>query len=162
MKTKAFRNNGWSKTIPGLSTAFLLALTSASVWAQDAVQRPGAPETSEAAAATAPRPAGPVPTAPAPATESVAAAQTTTRNADGTAVTGTESTAERVIVTGSNIPTADEVSANPVLTFDRTSIAKSGERTAEEFLRNLPVANSNGVPVSNNENGSNATLVLLD
>ena len=81
-------------------------------------------------------------------------------------------------MTGSNIPSAAEVGTNPVQTFDRDSINKSGERTVEQFLRNLPVANANGVPVSNNENGSNtavgaaaialrgfdsrATLVLLD
>ena len=81
-------------------------------------------------------------------------------------------------MTGSNIPTAAEVGTNPVQTFDRESINKSGDRTVEQFLRNLPVANANGVPVSNNENGSNtavgaaaialrgfdsrATLVLLD
>ncbi|HMJ05336.1 MAG TPA: Plug domain-containing protein, partial [Chthoniobacterales bacterium] len=177
MKTKALRNNGWCRTIPGLGAAFLLVLASPSAWAQDAVQRPSAPESSEAAAAVAPRPAGPLPTAATPA-PSNAAAEATTRNADGTPIAAGESTADRVIVTGSNIPTADEVGANPVLTYDRTSIAKSGERTVEEFLRNLPVANSNGVPVSNNENGSNtavgaaaialrgfdsrATLVLLD
>ncbi len=55
---------------------------------------------------------------------------------------------------------------------------KTGDRTTEEILRNLPIANANGVPVSNNENGSNtavgaatialrgfdarATLILLD
>ncbi|MGI8432723.1 MAG: TonB-dependent receptor plug domain-containing protein [Chthoniobacterales bacterium] len=180
MKTKALRKNGWSRTIPALSAAFLLVLASASAWAQDAVQRPSAPESSAAAAATAPRPAGPLPIAPAPAAvpANLAQAEAAKRNADGTLTDGTGATADRVIVTGSNIPTADEVGANPVLTYDRTSIAKSGERTAEEFLRNLPVANANGVPVSNNENGSNtavgaaaialrgfdsrATLVLLD
>src|SRR5205814_2818144 len=57
-------------------------------------------------------------------------------------------------------------------------LRKSGERTTEQFLQNLPIANANGVPVSNNENGSNtavgaaaiairgfdsrATLVLID
>ena len=86
--------------------------------------------------------------------------------------------AERVIVTGSNIPTAEEVGPNPVLDYNRDIIEKSGEKTTEEFLRNLPVANATGVPVSNNENGSNtavgaatialrafdarATLVLID
>ena len=53
-----------------------------------------------------------------------------------------------------------------------------GERTAEQFLRNLPVANANSIPLSNNNNGSDtaigaagvalrgfdarATLVLID
>ena len=90
----------------------------------------------------------------------------------------TPATTERIIVTGSNIPTAEEVGPNPVLNFNRETITKSGERTTEEFLRNLPIASANGVPVSNNENGSNtavgaatialrgfdarATLILLD
>src|SRR6184192_2682245 len=90
----------------------------------------------------------------------------------------TEASTERVFVTGSAIPTAAEVGPNPVLNVTRDLINKSGERNTEELLRNLPVANANGVPVSNNENGSNtavgaatialrgfdarATLILLD
>src|SRR5437764_12166572 len=89
-----------------------------------------------------------------------------------------EATTERVFVTGSAIPTAAEVGPNPVLNVTRDLINKSGERNTEELLRNLPIANANGVPVSNNENGSNtavggatialrgfdsrATLILLD
>src|SRR5438067_2367983 len=65
---------------------------------------------------------------------------------------------ERVIVTGSNIPTAEEVGPNPVLNFNRNVIERSPDRTTEEFLRNQPIANSNGVPVSNNENGSNTAV----
>jgi iron complex outermembrane recepter protein len=95
-------------------------------------------------------------------------------NANGTQ----EASTERVIVTGSYIPTAGEVGPNPVLNYNRDVINKSGERNIEQFLRNLPAANANGVPVSNNENGSNtavgaasialrgfdgrATLVLID
>jgi iron complex outermembrane receptor protein len=69
---------------------------------------------------------------------------TTPANEQGTAE------AERVIVTGSNIPTAEEVGSNPVLAINRDLIEKSGERQAAELLRDLPVANANGVPVSNN------------
>src|SRR3954447_6989699 len=61
--------------------------------------------------------------------------------------------AERVIVTGSNIPTAEEVGPNPVLALNRDLIEKSGERQAAELLRDLPVANANGVPISNNATG---------
>lgn len=87
-------------------------------------------------------------------------------------------TAGRVIVTGSNIPTAEEVGPNPVDTYGRDFIQKTGVPTTEEFLRNLPISNAGGVPTSNNENGSNtavgaatialhgldarATLILLD
>ncbi len=59
---------------------------------------------------------------------------------------------ERVIVTGSNIPTAEEVGPNPVLMLNRDLINKSGERTAEEFIRNLPVAGPQGVPTVNGQN----------
>ena len=86
--------------------------------------------------------------------------------------------AERVIVTGSNIPTAAEVGANPVDIYDRATITKSGEFTTERFLQSLPTVNANVVPISNNENGTNtavgaatialrgfdarATLILID
>src|SRR6266487_2578739 len=86
--------------------------------------------------------------------------------------------AERVIVTGSNIPTAEAVGPNPVDTYNRENITKSGELTTEQFLLSLPIANANIVPISNNENGSNtavgaatvalhgfdarATLILID
>src|SRR3954451_20031299 len=89
-----------------------------------------------------------------------------------------EASTERVFVTGSALPTAAEVGPNPVLNVTRELINKSGERNTEELLRNLTVSNANGVPVSNNENGSNtavgaatialrgfdarATLILLD
>src|SRR5438445_5646869 len=96
----------------------------------------------------------------------------------GAAPTPTAAEAERVIVTGSNIPTAETVGPNPVDTYNRENITKSGEITTEQFLLSLPVVNANIVPISNNENGSNtavgaatvalhgfdarATLILLD
>ncbi len=89
---------------------------------------------------------------------------------------GATAEAERIIVTGSNIPTAQEVGPNPVLNINRDLINKSGERTAEELIKNLPVANGGGVPISNNATGftpgasaislrglgPEATLVLID
>ena len=89
---------------------------------------------------------------------------------------GTAAETERIIVVGSYIPTAEEVGPNPVLTIPRELIDKSGERNTEELLRNLPVANANGVPISNNATGftpgassislrgfePDATLVLID
>ena len=112
----------------------------------------------------------PTPTAPAPTARAF--------DANGMPLPNPEVTTERVIVTGSYIPTAEEVGPNPVLNINRDLINKSGEQTVEELLRNNPIANANGVPVSNNENGSNtavgaatialrgfdarATLILLD
>src|SRR5438128_1196847 len=96
----------------------------------------------------------------------------------GAAPTPAAAEAERIIVTGSNIPTAEEVGPNPVDTYNRANINKSGEFTTEQFLLSLPIANANIIPTSNNENGSNtavgaatialrgfdarATLILLD
>ncbi len=84
--------------------------------------------------------------------------------------------AERVIVTGSNIPTAAEVGPNPIDTLTRDTIDKAGGRTTEELIRNLTVAGPNGVPTSNNGGGktpgassislrgfdASSTLVLID
>ena len=84
--------------------------------------------------------------------------------------------AERVIVTGSNIPTAEEVGPNPVDILTRDRIDKAGERTTAELVRNLTVAGPNGVPSSNNGAGptpgassislrgfdASSTLVLID
>src|SRR3954470_8782764 len=83
---------------------------------------------------------------------------------------------ERVIVTGSHIPTAEEVGPNPILEINRETIEKSGERTAAELLRRLPIDGFSGVPTVNNGNSevagassvalrgfdASSTLVLLD
>src|SRR5256886_17527086 len=45
---------------------------------------------------------------------------------------------ERVIVTGSNIPTAQEVGPNPVDTYRPSDIEKLGVRNATDFLNRLP------------------------
>ncbi len=66
---------------------------------------------------------------------------------------GTTAETERIIVTGSNIPTAQEVGPNPVLNINRDLINKSGQRTAEALIKDLPIANGGGVPISNNGTG---------
>src|SRR2546428_6168962 len=45
---------------------------------------------------------------------------------------------ERVIVTGSNIPTAEEVGPNPVDTYRPGDIEKLGVRNSTDLLINLP------------------------
>jgi hypothetical protein len=45
---------------------------------------------------------------------------------------------ERVIVTGSNIPTAEETGPNPVDTYRPADMEKLGIRTATDLLTNLP------------------------
>jgi len=91
-------------------------------------------------------------------------------------LTAAPAEAERVIVTGSNIPTAAEVGPNPVDILNREQIDKAGERTTAELVRNLTVAGPNGVPSSNNGAGAtpgassialrgfdaSSTLVLID
>src|SRR6266567_1706467 len=86
---------------------------------------------------------------------------------------------ERVIVTGSNIPTAEEVGPNPVYSLNRDLINKSGAgTTAEQLLQRQPVVGGSNIPVNNNGTSQSgpvgsaalslrgldpgATLVLLD
>src|SRR5881296_3949575 len=86
---------------------------------------------------------------------------------------------ERVIVTGSAIPTAEEVGTNPVFSINRDLINKSGAgTTAEQLLQRLPVMNGATIPVQNNATSGagpagtaalalrgldpGATLVLID
>jgi iron complex outermembrane recepter protein len=45
---------------------------------------------------------------------------------------------QRVIVTGSNIPSAEEVGPNPVDTYRPSDIEKSGVRNSTDLLINLP------------------------
>ena len=86
----------------------------------------------------APGPATAPPTGQGPAAAAAAPA-------GGAAPAGAQAEAERVIVTGSNIPTAEEVGPNPVLNLNRDVINKSGERNAEQLIRDLPIANANGI-----------------
>ena len=81
---------------------------------------------------------------------------------------------ERVIVTGSNIPTAEEVGPNPVDTYRSADIEKLGVRNATDFLTNLPqemggninqnMANGGDGSVTPNLRGllPKETLVLID
>src|SRR5438270_3712308 len=82
------------------------------------------------------------------------------RDAQGNVVPASSAaaTAERVIVTRSNIPTSEEVGVNPVDIYNRETMSKSGQRTTEQFLQSLPTVNANVVPQSNNENGSNTAV----
>src|SRR5213594_2999723 len=58
---------------------------------------------------------------------------------------------ERVIVTGSLIPTAEEVGPNPVFAINRDLINKSGGgSTTEQLLQRQPVMNGATIPVQNN------------
>src|SRR5882762_75278 len=63
----------------------------------------------------------------------------------------TEAEAERVVVTGSNIPTAEEVGPNPVDTYRPEDIEKLGARNATDLLTKLP--QEMGSTINQNANG---------
>ena len=63
----------------------------------------------------------------------------------------TEAEVERVMVTGSNIPTAQEVGPNPVDTYRSQDIEKLGARNATDFLTKLP--QEMGSTINQNANG---------
>jgi len=81
---------------------------------------------------------------------------------------------ERVIVTGSNIPTAEETGPNPVDTYRREDIQKLGVHNATDLLTKLPqelgstlnqnIANGGDGSVIPNLRGllPKETLVLID
>src|ERR1700745_91130 len=64
---------------------------------------------------------------------------TGTNVAPAGAPAATEATAERVIVTGSNIPTAEEVGPNPVDTYRRDDITRLGVRTPTDLIQKLSI-----------------------
>jgi iron complex outermembrane receptor protein len=70
----------------------------------------------------------------------------------GEAIAPGEAVAERVIVTGSNIPTAAEQASIPVTTYTAQWLQKSGSNTPVEGLRQLPTFVGN----AETENDSNA------
>src|SRR5437763_1000924 len=73
---------------------------------------------------------------PGPATTPVTGTNIAPPNAPASAAT--EATAERVIVTGSNIPTAEEVGPNPVDTYRRDDITRLGVRTPTDLVNRIP------------------------
>src|SRR4029453_405175 len=84
---------------------------------------------------------------------------TTTAPPPGATYTGEvpapgEGVAERVIVTGSNIPTAAEQASIPVTTYTAQWLQKSGSNTPVEGLRQLPTFVGNA-DTENDSNGGN-------
>jgi iron complex outermembrane recepter protein len=68
---------------------------------------------------------------------------------------------ERVIVTGSNIPTAEEVGPNPVDTYRRDDITRLGVRTASDLIQRIPAATGVGVTENNTNGGDGSTRIDL-
>src|SRR5438309_3092516 len=88
--------------------------------------------------------------------------------------TAAEATAERVIVTGSNIPTSEETGPNPVDTYRVEDIQKLGVVNQTDLLNKLPIEAGGTINqnIANGGDGSiipnlrgllpKATLVLVD
>src|SRR5213080_3397018 len=68
-----------------------------------------------------------------------------------------EATAERVIVTGSNIPTAEETGPNPVDTYRVEDIAKLGVRNSTDLQTIIP-QEAGGTVNTNISNGGDGTV----
>jgi len=102
-------------------------------------QEPGAPQ-------------GPATRAPVPAPNTAANTPTVPANNAG----GGEASTERVVVTGSYIPTAETESALPVTVYTAEVLQKAGANTPVEGLRQLPsfVGNATTENDSNGGNGS--------
>ena len=68
-------------------------------------------------------------------------------------------TIEEVIITGSNIPTAEEVGPNPVDVYNRDDLARLGVRNATDLVQKLPEVMGASV-TENNVNGGNGRAEL--
>src|SRR6202030_4544428 len=79
----------------------------------------------------------------------------------GAAPAATEATAERVIVTGSNIPTAEEVGPPQVDTYRRDDITRLGVRTPTELILRIPAATGSNTTENNTHGGDGSTRISL-
>src|SRR5438874_12403335 len=76
-------------------------------------------------------------------------------------------TIEEVIVTGSNIPTSEEVGPNPVDTYRKDDITRLGVRSATDLIQKLPAAtgaaiNENNVAAGDTVDLNTIPLGLID
>jgi iron complex outermembrane receptor protein len=74
---------------------------------------------------------------------------------------GGQAEVERVIVTGSNIPTAEEVGPNPVDTYRRDDITRLGVRTTTDLVQKLPAATGATISDNNTNGGNGSTRISL-
>src|SRR5438034_7354136 len=70
-------------------------------------------------------------------------------------------TIEEVIVTGSNIPTAEEVGPQPVDTYRKVDIERLGVRSATDFVQKLPAATGPSINENINTLGNGQTEIDL-
>ena len=88
------------------------------------------------------------------------AAPTTGTNI-GAPATGSQAEVERVIVTGSNIPTAEEVGPNSVDTYRRDDITRLGVRSSTDLIQKIPSATGSSVNENNTNGGDGSTRINL-
>src|SRR5205807_8737322 len=81
--------------------------------------------------------------------------------AGAAAPAATEATAERVIVTGSNIPTAQEVGPHPVETYRRDDITRLGVRTPTDLVNRIPSITGSQTNENFTNGGAGVTQVNL-
>src|SRR5881398_2085576 len=93
----------------------------------------------------------PAPTAP----------PTGTNIAPAGAPAATEATAERVVVTGSNITAAEEVGPNPVDTYRRDDITRLGVRTPTDLVLRIPASTGSNTTENNTNGGVGSTRISL-
>ncbi|MEP6603154.1 MAG: TonB-dependent receptor [Spartobacteria bacterium] len=74
---------------------------------------------------------------------------------------GSVGTVEEVIVTGSNIPTSEEVGPNPVDTYRWDDIARLGVRSATDLTQKLPAAAGSAINENNVGNGDGRVEINL-
>jgi outer membrane cobalamin receptor len=77
------------------------------------------------------------------------------------ATTGVTAEVERVIVTGSNIPTAEETGPNPVDTYRPADFEKIGVRNSTDLLTNLPQEMGTTSNQNTNSGGDGAVIPNL-
>lgn len=80
-------------------------------------------------------------------------------NPGPTPASGQEATTERVVVTGSYIPTAETESALPVTVYTAAVLQKQGAQTPVEGLRQLPSFVGNAA-TENDSNGGNGSATI--
>jgi iron complex outermembrane receptor protein len=114
-----------------LAAAVVFPVIATSAFAQDATPAPVAPTTGSNIA----------PNAGAPA--------------------ATEATTERVVVTGSNIPTAEEVGPNPIDTYRRDDITRLGVRTPTDLVLRIPASTGSNTTENNTNGGDGSTRISL-
>src|SRR5438552_1449204 len=74
---------------------------------------------------------------------------------------GTQAEVDRVVVTGSNIPTSEEVGPNPVDTYRKDDITRLGVRSVTDLVQKLPAATGSALNENNTNGGDGRAEINL-